>query len=71
MSLKLKKNDFIELRKGGLAAIQTKITELRSEYGKLTELKMKNELKNFREPALIRRAIAKLMTIAGQLKESK
>ena len=71
MSLKLKKNDFIELRKGGLAAIQTKITELRSEYGKLTELKMKNELKNFREPALIRRATAKLMTIAGELKESK
>lgn len=69
--MKLKKNDYIELRKSGLAAIQAKMTELRVEYGKLRELKMKNELKNFREPALVRRAIAKLMTIAGQLKESK
>jgi ribosomal protein L29 len=69
--MKLKKTDYLELRKAGLAAIQSKMTELRAEYGKLRELKMKNELKNFREPALVRRAIAKLMTIAGQLKESK
>jgi ribosomal protein L29 len=69
--MKLKKNDYLELRKAGLAAIQSKMTELRLEYGKLRELKMKNELKNFREPAIVRRAIAKLMTIAGQLKESK
>lgn len=69
--MKLKKNDYIELRKSGLAAIQAKLVELRAEYGKLRELKMKNELKNFREPSGVRRMIAKLMTIAGQLKESK
>lgn len=69
--MKLKRNDFIELRKSGLSAMKAKLLELHAEYDKLVQLKMKNELKNLREPGAVRRAIAKIMTIAGQLKESK
>lgn len=69
--MKLKKNDLSELRKGGPAALSAKLVELRSEYAKLLRLKMKNELKNLREPALVRRAIAKVMTVIDEFKEIK
>lgn len=71
MSLKLRKNDLIELKKGGLVALAAKLKELQVESLRLAGLKMKNELKNLREPSIIRRATAQLKTIAGQLKESK
>lgn len=69
--MKLRKNDYQELRKGGIKAIDAKIIELLSDYSKTMMLKMKNELKNPREGALTRLAIAKLKTIRAELKESK
>ncbi|MFH2085686.1 MAG: 50S ribosomal protein L29 [bacterium] len=69
--MKLKKNDYQELRKGGVKAIDTKLAELSGELVKTTIAKMKNELKNLREPGLIRRAIAKLKTIRAELKGAK
>jgi ribosomal protein L29 len=68
---KLRKNDYQELRKGGIAAIDVKILELLADYGKTKMLKMKNELKNLREGAVTRLAIAKLKTIRAELKETK
>lgn len=69
--MKLRKNDYQELRKGGIKAIDAKIIELLSDYSKTMMSKMKNELKNPREGALTRLAIAKLKTIRAELKESK
>ena len=69
--MKLKKNDYLELRKGGISAIDAKLKELSVEYAKVMMLKMKNELKNLRESGLIRQAIAKLKTIRAELKETK
>lgn len=69
--MKLRKNDYQELRKGGVKAIDAKLVELSVDYTKNTTLKMKNELKNTRELALTRRAIAKLKTIRGEVKEIK
>lgn len=69
--MKLKKNDYLELRKGGVKAIDAKLAEL---AGNLTTTKlsqMKNELKNPREASLTRRAIAILKTIRAELKETK
>lgn len=68
---KLRKNDYLELRKGGIKAIDAKILELSADYDKTMMIKMKNELKNLREPGLTRRAIATLKTIRAELKESK
>ena len=45
----LRKNDYLELRKGGISAIDAKLKELSVEYAKVMMLKMKNELKNLRE----------------------
>ena len=69
--MKLRKNDYQELRKGGIKAIDAKILELLTDYGKTMMLKMKNELKNLREGAQTRLAIAKLKTIRAELKETK
>ncbi|MEI8232575.1 MAG: hypothetical protein WCG44_02415 [bacterium] len=69
--MKLRKNDYQELRKGGIGAIDAKILELLTDYGKTMMLKMKNELKNLREGAQTRLAIAKLKTIRAELKETK
>lgn len=69
--MKLQKNDYLELRKGGIKAIDAKLLELNSEYAKVMMLKMKNELKNLREGGNIRQAIAKLKTIRAELKEIK
>jgi ribosomal protein L29 len=69
--MKLRKNDYQELRKSGVKAIDAKLVELANEQGKTLMLKMKNELKNVRESALIRRAIAKLKTIKAELKGDK
>ena len=71
MSMKLRKNDYLELKKGGIAAIDAKILELQIDYAKTMTLKMKNELKNLRAGAVTRLAIAKLKTIKAELKESK
>lgn len=69
--MKLRKNDYQELRKAGLKAIDAKLTELSAEYAKTTLLKMKNELKNLRQPGAILKAIAKLKTIRAEQKETQ
>lgn len=69
--MKLRKNDYQELRKGGIAAIDGKILEAVADYGKTMMLKMKNELKNLREASVTRAAIAKLKTIRAELKGAK
>jgi ribosomal protein L29 len=69
--MKLRKNDYTELRKSGLKAIDAKLAELSVDYTKNMVLKMKNELKNLRELAVTRRAIATLKTIRAELKGAK
>lgn len=69
--MKLRKNDYLELRKLGIKAIDAKIIELKQDYSKNMILKMKNELKNLRELATTKRAIAKLKTMLAELKETK
>ncbi len=69
--MKLRKNDYQELRKGGIKAIDAKIIELLADYSKTMMSKMKNELKNPRELSLTRLAIARLKTISSELKELK
>lgn len=69
--MKLRKNDLIELRKGGKAMLETKLGELKTAYLKVENARLHNELKNLREPSLIRRSIAKVMTIIAELKETK
>lgn len=69
--MKLRKNDYIELRKGGVKAIDAKLVELREDNAKTLMLKMKNELKNLREFGVTRTAVAKLKTIRAELKETK
>lgn len=66
--MKLRKNDYQEIKKGGIKAIDAKILELLADMAKTTMLKMKNELKNLREGAITRRAIAKLKTMRAELK---
>ncbi len=69
--MKLRKNDYLELRKLGIKAIDAKIIELKQDYSKNMILKMKNELKNLRELATTKRAVAKLKTMLAELKETK
>ncbi|PIR99282.1 hypothetical protein COT87_00145 [Candidatus Collierbacteria bacterium CG10_big_fil_rev_8_21_14_0_10_44_9] len=69
--IKLRKNDYQELRKGGIAAIDAKILELVADYGKTMMLKMKKELTNLRASSITRIAIAKLKTIRTELKGAK
>lgn len=69
--MKLKKNDYLELRKGGVKAIDAKLIELASSMAATKMSQMKNELKNLREAGITRRAIATLKTIRAELKESK
>lgn len=69
--MKLRKNDYQELKKNGIKAIDAKILELSADYAKTTMSKMKNELKNLREGSVTRRALAKLKTMKTELQESK
>lgn len=71
--MKLKRNDFVELRKGGLQALTAKLEELKVQYVQLTSNKLHNELKNVRELAALRRAIAKIKTMMSEveIKETK
>lgn len=69
--MKLRKNDYQELRKGGVKAIDAKLLELTLDLGNTQMLKMKNELKNLREPRITVRAIAKLKTIKAELIKEK
>lgn len=69
--MKLKHNDYLELRKGGIKAIDAKLVELAASLAATKMMQMKNELKNPREAGLTRRAIATLKTIRAELKESK
>lgn len=69
--MKLRKNDYQELRKSGIKAIDAKILELLTDYDKTMMSKMKNELKNPRELRVGRLAIARLKTIRTELKELK
>ncbi len=69
--MKLKKNDYLELRKGGLKAVDAKLVELGVSLAATKMTQMKNELKNLREAGVTRRAIATLKTIRAELKETK
>ena len=69
--MKLRTNDYQELRKGGIKAIDAKLIELATDYSKTMMSKMKNELKNLREGSVTRTAIAKLKTIRAELKGEK
>lgn len=69
--MKLKKNDYQELRKGGLKAVDAKLVELGASLAATQMTQMKNELKNPREARVTRRAIATLKTIRAELKETK
>jgi len=69
--MKLKKNDYQEIRKGGLKAVDAKLVELSVSLSATKMQQMKNELKNPREASVTRRAIATLKTIRAELKESK
>ncbi|MFH1244790.1 MAG: hypothetical protein V1487_04455 [bacterium] len=71
MTMKLRKNDLLEIKKGGRIAILARLAEFKVERAKLAGLKMKTELKNLREPKIIRRAVAELHTLLSQLKETK
>jgi len=68
---KLRKNDYQELRKGGLKAVSAKLVELKADLDKTLMLKMKNELKNLKEGKITKTAIAKLKTIQAELKGDK
>lgn len=69
--MKLRKNDYQELRKGGLVAVEAKLTELGASMAATKLAQMKNELKNPREVSMTRRAIATLKTIRTELKGDK
>lgn len=69
--MKLRKNDYTELRKGGIKAIDAKLAELSVDYTKTMILKMKNELKNLRALGVTKRAVATLKTIRAELKGAK
>ena len=69
--MKLRRNEIIELKKGGKEALVAKLLELKVEYAKIVNTKMHNELKNLRELSITRRAIAQLKTIAHEIKETK
>lgn len=66
--MKLRKNDYQEIRKGGIVAIDAKLVELAADYAKTMMSKMKNELKNLKEGAVTRKAIAILKTIRAEQK---
>jgi ribosomal protein L29 len=68
---KLRKNDYQELRKGGLKAMDAKLVELKSDLEKTLMLKMKNELKNLKEGKITKIAIAKINTMKAELKGDK
>jgi ribosomal protein L29 len=69
--MKLKKNDYLELRKGGVKAVDAKLIELAASLAATKMTQMKNELKNPREAGLTRTSIATLKTISAELKETK
>lgn len=69
--MKLRKNDYQELKKAGQKAIDAKLAELALAHAKTSLQKMKNDLKNPREPRLIRLAIARLMTMQTELRGAK
>ncbi len=69
--MKLRKNDYQDLRKSGLQAVEAKLKELRLDYAASTLKKMKNDLKDLRAPGNTRRAIARLMTISTELRRAK
>ena len=69
--MKLRKNDYIDLRKGGLTAVAAKLVELQDELHKSLVSKMKNELKNMKEQKNLKNAISKLKTIEHELRGQK
>lgn len=71
MTIKLRKNDYLELRKAGVVAIDAKLSQLKEEIINTTVLKMKNELKNLKELKIMKSAVAKLKTIRAELKGEK
>lgn len=68
--MKLRKNDLIELKKGGLIAVTAKLAELGKAKIDLSSRQLKKELKNAREAKILRRSLAQLHTIALELKET-
>lgn len=68
MTIKLRKNDYQELRKAGVKAIDAKLAEIKTAMLDSRVSKMKNELKNLKELSNLKVAVAKLMTIKTELK---
>ena len=68
--MKLRKNDFSELKKGGRKAVTSKLAELSHALLDLSSRQMKKELKNVRETKILRRSMARLHTLAFELKET-
>lgn len=63
----LKKNDLAELKKAGLKAINDKIHELKLELAR-TKLELaRKEIKNVAAPRLLRRDLARLLTVRQAL----
>jgi len=71
MIIKLRRNDYLELRKAGVVAIDAKLAELKEATINSTVQKMKNELKNLKELKIMKSAVAKLKTIRAELKGEK
>ena len=68
--MKLKKNDLIELKKGGKKVLVAKLAEAKAELGEAKIEKFKTgQLKNVRLASVTRRAIAQLNTLIGLIKE--
>ncbi len=71
MNLKLRHNDVLELRKGGIKAVTAKLLELNSARLASQKSKLSKELKNPKEHKIIRRSLAQLHTLVTSLKETK
>ena len=69
--MKLRKNDYIDLRKAGRKAIAAKLAELQDALSQSLVSKMKNELKNMKEQKNLKNAISKLKTIEHALRGHK
>jgi ribosomal protein L29 len=67
--MKLKRNDLVELKKAGLIAVTKKIHEYKIAFAE-AKLKLKRgESTNLRLTRTLRRALAQMQTIVGQIKE--
>lgn len=69
--MKLKKNDLLELKKGGAKAIDSKLAELAKSLAEAKLELSQGKLKNLALPRTLRRAIAQLITVRHELTTNK